>query len=114
MELHIENKNVLGQPNELQEDSEADAAHTASQSAARFVLEPSQGWVPLQLRSLWEYRELFYFLVWRDVKVRYKQTVIGIAWAILQPVITMLVFSLVFGHLGQIPSDGIPYLGRLN
>jgi lipopolysaccharide transport system permease protein len=71
-------------------------------------IEPSRGW-SLRLSELWDYRELVYFLVWRDVKVRYKQTVLGAAWAILQPVLTMVVFSLFFGKLGRLPSDGIPY-----
>jgi len=61
------------------------------------------------LRDLWEYRELLYFLTWRDIKVRYKQTVLGATWAIIQPVFTMVVFSLFFGRLAKIPSDGIPY-----
>jgi lipopolysaccharide transport system permease protein len=72
-------------------------------------IEPSHGWVSLGLHELWEYRELLYFLVWRDVKVRYKQTVLGAAWAIIQPFFTMVVFSLFFGRLAQIPSDDIPY-----
>jgi len=72
-------------------------------------IEPSRGWVSLKLRELWEYRELLYFLTWRDVKVRYKQTVLGAAWAIIQPLMTMVVFSLFFGNLAKIPSDGIPY-----
>jgi lipopolysaccharide transport system permease protein len=72
-------------------------------------IEPSRGWVSLRLRELWEYRELLYFLIWRDVKVRYKQTVLGAAWAIIQPLFTMVVFSLFFGRLARIPSDGIPY-----
>lgn len=72
-------------------------------------IRPSKGWVSLKLDELWEYRELLYFLIWRDVKVRYKQTVIGIGWAIIQPVFTMLVFSVVFGQLANIPSDGVPY-----
>ena len=72
-------------------------------------IEPSKGWVALQLKELWAYRELLYFLVWRDVKVRYKQTALGAAWAIIQPVFTMVVFSLFFGRLAKIPSDGIPY-----
>lgn len=72
-------------------------------------IEPSQGWVSLRLRELWQYRELLYFLVWRDVKVRYKQTVMGAAWAIIQPFFTMVVFSVFFGRLAKIPSDGIPY-----
>lgn len=72
-------------------------------------IEPTKGWVALQLKELWAYRELLYFLVWRDIKVRYKQTALGAAWAIIQPVFTMIVFSIVFGRLGKIPSDGIPY-----
>jgi lipopolysaccharide transport system permease protein len=73
------------------------------------VIEPSHGWVSLQLRALWEYRELLYFLTWRDIKVRYKQTVLGAAWAIIQPFFTMIVFSIFFGRLAKVPSDGIPY-----
>ncbi|MFZ5917481.1 MAG: ABC transporter permease [Chloroflexota bacterium] len=72
-------------------------------------IEPSKGWVSLKLRELWEYRELLYFLVWRDVKVRYKQTVLGAAWAIIQPFFTMVIFSVFFGRLAKIPSDGLPY-----
>ncbi len=72
-------------------------------------IEPSRGWVPLRFRELWEYRELLYFLVWRDIKVRYKQTIIGAAWAIIQPFFTMVVFSLFFGKLANVPSDEIPY-----
>jgi lipopolysaccharide transport system permease protein len=69
----------------------------------------SRGWASLNLRELWEYRELLYFLTWRDIKVRYRQTVLGAAWAILQPFLTMVVFSVFFGKLAKIPSDGIPY-----
>ncbi len=72
------------------------------------LIEPSRGWVSLKLRELWEYRELLYFLTWRDIKVRYKQTVLGAAWAIIQPFFTMVVFSLFFGPLAKVPSDGIP------
>jgi lipopolysaccharide transport system permease protein len=72
-------------------------------------VEPSRSWVPLKLGELWAYRELLYFLIWRDVKVRYKQTLLGAAWAILQPVLTMAIFSFFFGRLARVPSDGIPY-----
>jgi lipopolysaccharide transport system permease protein len=72
-------------------------------------IRPSRGWVALRLRELWEFHELLYFLTWRDIKVRYKQTALGAAWAILQPVFTMLVFSLFFGKLAGISSDGVPY-----
>src|ERR1700752_19983 len=73
------------------------------------VLQPSKGLVQLKLGEVWAYRELLFFLIWRDVKVRYKQTVLGAAWAILQPVMTMVVFSVFFGRLAKIPSDGVPY-----
>jgi lipopolysaccharide transport system permease protein len=73
------------------------------------VIRPSRGWVSLSLRELWTYHELLYFLIWRDVKVRYKQTALGAAWAILQPFLTMVVFSVFFGRLARVPSDGIPY-----
>lgn len=75
----------------------------------RAILRPASGWRSLGLRELWEYRELFFFLTWRDVAVRYKQTVLGIAWAVIQPFMTMVVFSLFFGSLAKIPSDGVPY-----
>jgi len=71
--------------------------------------EPTKGWMSLRLRELHEYRELLYFLVWRDIKVRYKQTVLGASWAIIQPLFTMVVFSIFFGRLAKIPSDGVPY-----
>lgn len=73
------------------------------------VIRPSRGWTSLKLGDLWEYRELLYFLTWRDIKVRYKQTALGATWAILQPLATMVVFSLFFGKLAHVPSDGVPY-----
>lgn len=81
--------------------------HSAEQPY--LLIEPGKGWVSLKLNELWVYRELLYFLTWRDVKVRYKQTALGAAWAIIQPLFTMLVFSVFFGRLAKIPSDGIPY-----
>ncbi|MBM3150870.1 MAG: ABC transporter permease [Chloroflexi bacterium] len=73
-------------------------------------IRPSRGWVALHLRDLWKYRELIYFLIWRDVKVRYKQAALGVAWAVIQPVMTMVVFSVIFGELARLPTDGdIPY-----
>jgi lipopolysaccharide transport system permease protein len=72
-------------------------------------IERSSGWVAVRLKELWEYRELLYFLVWRDVKVRYKQTLLGAGWAILQPFFAMVIFSIFFGRLAKIPSDGVPY-----
>jgi len=73
------------------------------------VIEPSHGWISLQLRALWQYRELLYFLVWRDIKVRYKQTALGITWIVIQPIVTMLIFSILFGRLLNVPSGGVPY-----
>jgi lipopolysaccharide transport system permease protein len=73
------------------------------------LIRPISGWVPIDLRELWEYRELLYFLTWRDIKVRYKQTALGMAWVVLQPLFLMLIFTLFFGRLVGIPSDGIPY-----
>ncbi|HLE62706.1 MAG TPA: ABC transporter permease, partial [Pyrinomonadaceae bacterium] len=72
-------------------------------------IRPATGWAAIGFRELWEYRELLYFLTWRDVKVRYKQTALGAAWAIIQPLFMMVVFSLFFGRLAKVPSDGIPY-----
>jgi lipopolysaccharide transport system permease protein len=72
-------------------------------------IESSKGWISLSLRDLWQYRELLFFLAWRDIKVRYKQTALGAAWAVIQPLFTMLVFTLFFGRLAKVPSDGIPY-----
>ncbi len=80
-----------------------------STSTSTLILEPSKGFVGVNLRDVWAYRELLYFLIWRDVKVRYKQTALGATWAILQPVMTMVVFSVFFGRLAKMPSDGIPY-----
>jgi lipopolysaccharide transport system permease protein len=73
------------------------------------VIRPSRGWRALDLRELWNYRELTYFLVWRDIKVRYKQTALGASWAIIQPFFTMVIFSLFFGRLAGVPSDDLPY-----
>jgi lipopolysaccharide transport system permease protein len=72
-------------------------------------LRPSSGWSALNLRDLWNYRELIYFLIWRDIKVRYKQTALGAAWAIIQPFFTMIVFTIFFGRLAGVPSEGVPY-----
>ena len=75
----------------------------------QIVIRPTSGWASLRLRDVWEYRELLYFLVWRDIKVRYKQTALGVAWAIMQPFFSMVVFSVFFGRLAKMPSDGVPY-----
>ncbi len=73
------------------------------------IIQPSRGWVRLNLAELWHYRELLFFLTWRDIKVRYQQTVLGAAWAIIQPLCSMMVFTVFFGRLAKVPSDGIPY-----
>jgi lipopolysaccharide transport system permease protein len=89
--------------------STADESREEHVSSMLVHIAPSRGWRSLGLRELWEYRELLYFFVWRDIKVRYKQTVMGVSWAIIQPLFTMIIFSLFFGRLAQVPSDGIPY-----
>ncbi|MBC8099986.1 MAG: ABC transporter permease [Armatimonadetes bacterium] len=73
------------------------------------LIQPSTGWNPLNLGELWQYREMLGFLIWRDLSVRYKQTVLGLSWALIQPFMTMVVFTFVFGRLARLPSDGIPY-----
>jgi len=75
----------------------------------KIIIEPSSGWVPLKLGELLKYRELLFFLAWRDVKVRYTQAVLGVAWAVIQPLMAMAIFSLIFGRLAKLPSEGIPY-----
>jgi lipopolysaccharide transport system permease protein len=81
--------------------------HTGAATTIR--IEPPRGLLELRLREVWNYRELLYFFVWRDVKIRYKQTAIGVLWVVLQPVLNMLVFTLFFGRLAKLPSDGLPY-----
>lgn len=81
----------------------------APQDLPRTFIRPPQGWQLVNVRELWQYRELLYFLTWRDVKVRYKQTVLGAAWAILQPLLMMIVFSVFFGRLARVDSGGLPY-----
>ena len=87
----------------------ADGVAAVKSESPVIVVKPSKGWISLNLGELWEYRELLYFLTWRTIKVRYKQTVLGASWAIIQPFFTMVVFSLFFGKLAGMPSDGIPY-----
>ena len=109
-----------GRPRELTEHTAEGAIHGAEipqrlqqrqedGSNLVMIIRPSRNWVALNLRDLWLYRELLYFLTWRDIKVRYKQTVLGAAWAIIQPFFTMVVFSVFFGRLAQVPSEGVPY-----
>ncbi|MFN2453418.1 MAG: ABC transporter permease [Pyrinomonadaceae bacterium] len=91
------------------ESGKPNIAAISAQGAHSVVIEPSAAWSPLNLRDLWSYRELLVFLVWRDIKVRYKQTAMGAAWAIVQPLLTMLVFAFFFGRFVRVPSDNIPY-----
>jgi lipopolysaccharide transport system permease protein len=77
--------------------------------APEIVIEPARGWFSLDLAELWQYRELLYFLTWRDIRVRYKQTALGAAWAVLQPLLTMILFSVIFGYFAKLPSQGLPY-----
>jgi lipopolysaccharide transport system permease protein len=84
-------------------------AHHAPHDVAPIRIRPASGWSALDLASIWEYRELVYYMVWRDIKVRYKQTVLGFAWALLQPLASMVVFTIIFGRLAQLPSEGVPY-----
>lgn len=91
------------------ESTEISRTIEAAPARALMRIQPSKGWVSLRLRELWNYRELLYFLTWRDIKVRYKQTALGALWAIIQPFFTMLVFSVFFGRLAKMPSDGVPY-----
>lgn len=81
----------------------------ATLSRQRLVIEPTHGWRALKLDEVWSYRDLLWLLAWRDVRVRYRQTVLGVGWAVLQPLVTILVFSLIFGRLAKVPSDGAPY-----
>ena len=98
---------VLKTPEQPEQTSTTDAA--VDPDVRVIEIEPSRGWAALDLQEVWEYRELVWFLIWRDIKVRYKQASLGIAWAVIQPVMTMLVFTLIFGRLAQLPSDGLPY-----
>ena len=87
----------------------AETSISPKQSEDITYLRPSRGWSALNLADLWNYRELVFFLIWRDIKVRYKQTLLGAAWAIIQPFFTMVVFTIFFGRLAGVPSDGVPY-----
>jgi lipopolysaccharide transport system permease protein len=86
-----------------------DSPSLSDGTVPHIVIKPSKGLFHLELENVWQYRELLYFLVWRDVKVRYKQTAIGAGWAILQPLMTMVIFTAIFGKFAKIPSDGLPY-----
>lgn len=93
----------------LRDDGIATSASKAPGPLSTTVIEPSHGWAALKLGELWEFRELFYFLIWKDIKVRYRQTLLGAAWAIVQPLFTMVIFAVFLGRLAKVPSDGLPY-----
>ncbi len=95
--------NQLNQLNQPNQSNQSNAPPSIT------VIKPSRGWIPLDLKAFWEYRELLYFLTWRDIKIRYKQTLIGAGWAILQPFFTMIVFTIFFGRMAKVPSEGVPY-----
>jgi lipopolysaccharide transport system permease protein len=95
--------------NDLQNRTDRSSDHPVPLLRSPVFILPPQGWAQIPVRELWDYRELLYFFVWRDIKVRYKQTVLGAAWAIIQPFFTMVVFSIFFGRLAGISSEGIPY-----
>ncbi len=87
----------------------AASASSPDRSTPRILLEPARAWPSLKLGEVWEYHELIYFFMWRDITVRYRQTILGAGWAIIQPLFTMVIFTLFFGRLAKVPSDGIPY-----
>lgn len=93
----------------MQLDSTAELRPRPQERRQRVRIEPPRGWLDLGLRELWAYRQVAYFLAWRDVKVRYKQTALGVAWAVLQPVLTTVVFTVFFGHVARVSSAGVPY-----
>ena len=96
-------------PKDATTPSDSEAVSASLPDKPLITIEPSRAWVKLGLKDVWRYRELLFFLTWRDVKVRYKQTALGAAWAILQPLLTMLIFTLFFGRLAGISSEGLPY-----
>ena len=100
---------IKQQPGGVPELSNQDLLPAAPGNLPRTRRQPSKGWAWPKFRELWEYRELLFFFVWRDIKVRYRQTVMGALWAIIQPFFTMVIFSLFFGRLAKVPSDGLPY-----
>ena len=100
---------IKQQPGGVPEVSKQDFIPAAPSNLPRTRRQPAKGWAWPKFRELWEYRELLFFFVWRDIKVRYRQTVMGALWAIIQPFFTMVIFSLFFGRLAKVPSDGLPY-----
>lgn len=93
----------------LNDKALAMAAQASANDAPVIAIRPMRGWVSLKLDELWESRELLYFLIWRDLKVRYKQTALGVGWVVLQPILTTLIFTVIFGNLAKMPSENLPY-----
>jgi lipopolysaccharide transport system permease protein len=108
-EVKPEVKDMTSAPHTTTRAIDQDRVPAGHAASAPLIIEPPSGWDFLDVRELWQFRELLYFLVWRDLKVRYRQTLIGGAWAVLQPFTTMVVFSVVFGRLIDVPSGGVPY-----
>lgn len=104
----LETREQIGKGSVTEIAPERDAQQEG-EGAQIVLIRPSRGWAALQLGQLWEYRELLYFLAWRDVKVRYKQTALGVAWVVLQPLLTTLIFTVIFGNLAKLPSENLPY-----
>lgn len=100
---------MLADKVKIEEQPDQTQPMTKPYTVPTYILQPTKGWVPLNFKEMWDYRELLFFLTWKEIKVRYQQTVLGMAWAILQPVFSMVVFTVFFGKLAQMPSDGIPY-----
>ena len=99
----------------LMDDTETSAAQSEPEVAKPpqanrgIVIRPRSGWAFINIAELWRYRELLFFLTWRDVKIRYTQSLLGILWAVIQPTLYMVVFTIIFGKMAKVPTDGIPY-----
>jgi lipopolysaccharide transport system permease protein len=107
----VVDERIAAEPIPARRDSDSAPERTGMDAAEPpvTIIRPSRGLVALNLRDLWRYRDLLYILAWRDVKVRYKQTALGAGWAIIQPVFNMVIFTIIFGHIAHLPSDGVPY-----
>ena len=104
--MSLANPSVLDPP---QVPAPADTSAGADDGRRETIIRPQTGWAGIEWGELYRYRELLYFFVWRDIKIRYKQTVLGIAWGLLQPLVMMLIFTFIFGRLASVPSEGVPY-----
>jgi len=107
--LAASEKTGVGEVGEALPVTEAGGAYRQPKEPPTFVIRPTGGFAAFDLREIWAFRELLWVFIWRDIKVRYKQTAIGVAWAVLQPVCAVIIFSLIFGRLARMPSEGVPY-----